>query len=62
MIVSTVDKENEHEGTQKILIKGSTSEVYTELTNIISELLKRGFSEDLVFDIVLEAVVRSHKK
>ena len=62
MIVSTVEKENEHDGTQKILIKGSTSEVYTELTNIISELLKRGFPEDMVFDIVLEAVVRSHKK
>lgn len=64
MIVSTVEKENEREGTQKLLIKGSCPEIATELINIIKELLKRGFPEDLILliiDGVLEAVEDLHK-
>ena len=61
MIVSIVEKESEREGTQKLLIRGSCPEVATELINIIKELLKRGFPEELIIDGVLEAVEDQHK-
>lgn len=59
MIVSIVEKESEHDGTQKLLVKGSTIEITTELTNIVMELLKRGFPEELIITLVLEAVVKN---
>ena len=59
MIVSIVEKESEHDGTQKLLVKGSTIEITTELTNIVMELLKRGFPDELIISLVLEAVVKN---
>ena len=59
MIVSIVEKESEHDGTQKLLVKGSTIEITTELTNIVMELLKRGFPDELIISLVLEAVEKN---
>lgn len=61
MIVSIVEKASEHEGTQKILVRGSTIEIATELTNIVKEIMKRGFPEELIITSVLEAVEENHK-
>lgn len=61
MIVSIVDKESEHEGTQKLLVKGSSIEIATELTNIMKEVLKRGFPEELLIAGTVDAVEEHHK-
>lgn len=61
MIVSIVEKETEREGTQKLLVRGSTIEIATELKNIVKEVLKRGFPEELILSAVLEAVEDQHK-
>ena len=61
MIVSIVEKASEHEGTQKLLVRGSTIEIATELTNIVKEIMKRGFPEELIITSVLEAVEENHK-
>lgn len=61
MIFSIVEKENEHEGTQKLLIKGSSVEIATEVSNIIKEVLKRGFPEELLLASVFEAIGDYHK-
>ena len=61
MIFSMVEKENEHEGTQKLLVKGSYVEIATEVSNIIKEVLKRGFPEELLLASVFEAIEDYHK-
>ena len=43
MIVSKVDMESEHEGTQIIMVKGSEAQIATELENVMKEMVKRGF-------------------
>lgn len=62
MIVSIVEMESEHEGAQKILVRGSSIAIATELTNIMKEVLKRGFPEELLIDAIMEAVESNHKK
>lgn len=61
MIVSIVDKESEHEGTHKLLVRGSSLEIATELTNIMKEVLKRGFPEELLIVGTIDAVEDHHK-
>lgn len=62
MIVSIVETESEHEGAQKILVRGSSVVIATELTNIMKEVLKRRFPEELLIGAVMEAVESNHKK
>lgn len=62
MIVSIVELESEHEGSQKILVRGSSIAIATELTNIMREVLKRGFPEELLIDAIMKAVESNHKK
>ena len=62
MIVSIVEMESENEGAQKILVRGSSIAIATELTNIMKEVLKRGFPEELLIDAVMVAVESNHKK
>ena len=62
MIVSIVEMESEHGGAQKILVKGSSIAITTELTNIMKEVLKRGFPEELLIDAVMKAVESNRKK
>lgn len=61
MIISRVEMESEREGTQIIAVKGSSSEIATELKNIIREILKRGFPEELMLSAILEAIEDQHK-
>ena len=44
------------------LVRGSSVAIATELTNIMKEVLKRGFPEELLIDAVIEAVESNHKK
>lgn len=60
MIFSNVYKESEHEGTQKLMVKGSYIEIATELSNIVKEVLKRGFPEELLLSSIFEAVEDYH--
>lgn len=62
MIVSIVEMESEHEGAQKILVKGSSIAITTELTNIMKEALKRGVPEELLIEAIMEAVESNRKK
>lgn len=62
MIFSIVEMESEHEGTQKVIVKGSAIELATELTNIMNELLKRGFPEELLISSLYDAVANNRKK
>ena len=62
MIFSIVEKESEHEGIQKLIIKGSGIELATELSNIIKEILKRGLPEELIIESVWAAVEANHNK
>lgn len=61
MIVSIVEKASEHEGTQKLLVRGSDIEIVIELTNIVKEIIKRGFPVELIITSVLEAVKENNK-
>lgn len=61
MIVSIVEKESEHTGTQRLLVRGSTIELTTELSNIVKELLKKGFPDEAIFGAVLLAVEENHR-
>lgn len=62
MIISHVVKESEQKGEQAIIVKGSVIEIDTELTNIIRELLKRGFPEDILISSVIDAIEENHNK
>lgn len=62
MIVSIIEKESEHEGIQSLLVCGSSNEIAAEVSNIIKEILKRGFPEELLSSVVLEAVESKNKK
>ena len=53
MIVSKVDMESEHEGTQIIMVKGSEAQIATELENVMKEMVKRGFPEELLIKSVI---------
>lgn len=61
MIISKVEKECEHEGTQIIMVRGSSIEIATEIKNIIKEILKKGFPEELMLSVILEAIEDHHK-
>ena len=61
MIISKVEKESEREGTQMIVVKGSSIEIATEIKNIIKEILKRGFPEDLLLSEIIDAIEDNHK-
>lgn len=56
MIFSIVEKVSEHENVQKVMVKGSSEEIATELENIFKELLKKKFPEELLFAATLNAV------
>ena len=62
MIVSHVVKENEHKGEQIIIAKGSVIELDTEITNIIKELLKYGFPEEMLISSFIDAIEDHHKE
>ena len=55
MIVSRVEKTNEHDGNQIILVKGSAIEITTEISNVIKEVLKRGLPEEVLLTSIIEA-------
>lgn len=61
MIFSIVEKISEHEGTQKVLVRGSSLEITTEINNIIKEVLKHGLSEELMMAAVFDAIEEYHK-
>lgn len=56
MIFSIVENVNEHEKVQKLLVKGGSEEIATELENILKELLKRKFPVELLYEITFNAV------
>ena len=56
MIFSVVEKVNEFEKVQKVIVKGKSEEVAVEIENILTELLKRGFPEDLIMSASYEAL------
>ena len=62
MIVSIVEKETEHEGTQKLLVRGTINEIATEISNIIKEILKRGFPVDVLITAVIDAIEDNRKR
>lgn len=52
MIFSILEKVNEHERVQKVMVKGKSEEVAVELENLMTELIKRGFPEDLIMTVM----------
>lgn len=52
MIFSILEKVNEHERVQKVMVKGGSEEVAVELENIMKEMIKHGFSEDLIMSVM----------
>ena len=62
MIFSIVENVSEQEKVQKVLIKGNSNEIATELENIFKELLKRRFPEEFLFAATLNAVDCIRKK
>lgn len=56
MIFSIVEKVNQFEKVQKVMVKGKSEEVAVELENIMTEMLKKGFPEDLIMSAVYEAL------
>lgn len=62
MIVSHVEKESEHKGEQVIVVRGSVVEIDTEITNIVRELLKRGFPEEMLISSFIDAIEDHHKE
>lgn len=59
MIFSIIEMENEHEGVQKVVVRGKHEDVARELENIMAELVKRGFPEDMLFSITYNALKNS---
>ena len=49
MIFSILEKVNEHEKVQKVMVKGRSEEIAMELKNIMTELLKRDFLRNLSY-------------
>jgi len=62
MIISHVLKESEYKGEQAIIIKGSVMELDAEITNIVRELLKRGFPEGVLISSFIDAIEDHHKE
>ena len=62
MIFSIVENVSEHEKVQKLLIKGSSEEIATELENIFIELLKRRYPEEFLLASIANAIDTYHKK
>lgn len=62
MIFSIVENVTEHKKVQKLLIKGGSEEIATELENIFIELLKRRYPEELLLVSVANAIDTYHKK
>lgn len=56
MIFSVIEMVSEHEGVHKVLVKGKNEDIALELENIITELLKRGFPEDLIMSVMYNAL------
>ena len=56
MIFSIVEKVSEQEKVHKIMIKGSNEGIAAELVNIVKELLKRGFPEDLLIAVLIDVI------
>ena len=52
MIFSISENVNEHERVQKVVVKGKCEEVAVELENIMKELIKRGFPENLIMFVM----------
>ena len=56
MIFSILENVNEHEKVQKVMVRGKAEEVAMELENIMTELLKRDFPEELIMSAAYEAL------
>lgn len=56
MIFSIIEKVSEHEKVQKVMVNGKNEEVAVELENIMTELLNRGFPDELIMSAVYEAL------
>lgn len=61
MIFSILETVSETEKLQKVLIKGKSEEVAKELENIMTELIIRGFPEDLIMTAAYNALKDSKK-
>ena len=60
MIFSILEKVNEHDKVQKVLVKGKSEEVAVELENIMTELIKQGFPEDLIMTVMYNVLQNNH--
>lgn len=56
MIFSIVEKVSAREKVQKVIVKGKSVEVAIELENIMTEMLKQGFTEELIMGATYEAL------
>lgn len=56
MIFSIVEKVNAQEKVQKVIVNGKSVEVAIELENIMTEMLKQGFPEELIMGATYEAL------
>lgn len=61
MIFSILETVSEHEKVQKVIVKGKQEEVVLELENIMTELLIRGFPDDLIMSAAYNALKDSGK-
>lgn len=59
MIFSFIEMKSEHEGVQNVVVKGKHEDIALELENIMEELVKRGFPDDLLFSITYNALKSS---
>lgn len=59
MIFSIIEMASEHEGVQKVVVRGKHEDVALELENIMTELVKRGFPEELLFSITYNVLKNS---
>lgn len=59
MIFSIIEMTSKQEGVQKVVVRGKHEDIALELENIMAELVKRGFPEDLLFSITYNALKNS---
>lgn len=56
MIFSIIENVSAQEKVQKVIVRGGSSEVAVELENIMKELIKRGFPEDLIVSVMYDVL------
>ena len=52
MIFSILEEVNKHEKVQKVMVRGKSEEVAMELENLMKEMIKRGFPEELIMSVM----------